>query len=231
MTKAGLGRQASATPVRKFFTASSETWPGKPFATSSSHRSPLSQALLAALLCLPIFGCQHAMSTSNSGSAGHVIRNEFPLRFKEHSFEAVCYNTIGCKVIYADTVEVEDEPEEITLPPKVPNYKDYWGLASHVGIDNFPAPAEVSWKSLDGVAHEVQVDIGKIFKDELVLHHVPEEEIPVETVALLGGPSIFLEVNDRTINVYMNAYVALRDTATRKSDFRSELILAWSHTY
>ena len=231
MTKAWLGRLASATPFRKFFTASSETWPGKPFATSSSHRSPLSQTLLAALLCLPIFGCQHAMSTSSPGSAGHVVRNEFPLRFKEHSFEAVCYNTIDCKVVYSNTVEWEDEHDEVSPPPKSANYRDSWGLASHIGIDNFPPPAEVTWKSLDGIAHEAQVDIGKIFKDELVLHNVPQEDIPVETAAMVGGPSIFLEVNDRTINVYMNAHIALKDTPSRKSDFRSELILAWSHTY
>ncbi|MCI4567072.1 hypothetical protein [Lysobacter sp. CFH 32150] len=231
MTKAGLGRLASATPVRKFFTASSETWPGKPFAISSSHRSPLSQALLTALLCLPIFGCQHAMSMSNSDSGGHVVRNEFPLRFKDHNFEAYCYDTIGCSVLYNDFYHVKQEPDEVASPPKMQNYKKYWGGALYIGIDNFPEPAVVKWKSKDGVPHEAQVDIGNIFKDELILHNVPQEEIPVETAATIGGPDVFLEVNDRTINVYMKAMIALKDTATRKSDFRQEVILAWSHTY
>lgn len=231
MTKAGLGRLASATSVRNFFTAPSEIWPGKSFATSSSHRSPLTQALLAALLCLPIFGCQHAMSTSNSGNGGHVVRNEFPLRFKKHNFSAHCYNTIGCSVIYADTYQVKSEPDEVSLPPRTPDYKTNWGGASHIAIQNFPSPAVVTWKSMDGAAHEAQVDIGKIFKDELILHHVPQEEIPVETAATVGGPDIFLEVNDRTINVYMQSMIFLKDTPARKSDFREELILVWSNTY
>lgn len=226
MTTVRSGRAASAATARKFFTEA-----GKPLVAPGSRRSLLSPALFAALLCFPIFGCQHAMSTSNSGSAGRVVRNEFPLRFKEHSFDAVCYNTIGCKVVYSNTVEWEDEHDEVSPPPKSANYRDNWGLASHIGIDNFPPPAEVTWKSLDGTAHEAQVDIGKIFRDELVLHNVPQEDIPVETAAMIGGPSIFLEVNDRTISVYMNAHIALKDTPSRKSDFRSELILVWSHTY
>ena len=84
---------------------------------------------------------------------------------------------------------------------------------------------------MDGTSHEAQVDIGKIFQDELILHHVPQEEIPVQTAPTVGGPDIFLEVNDRTISVYMQAMIFLKDTPARKNDFREELILAWSNTY
>lgn len=231
MTKAWLGHPAIAAAVRRFFIASNQILPDRPFTTSGSHRSLLPQALLAALLCLPIFGCQHAMSTSNSGSGGHVVRNEFPLRFKDHNFEAYCYDTIGCSILYNDFYHVKQEADEVASPPKMQDYKKYWGGALYIGIDNFPEPAVVKWKSKDGVAHEAQVDIGKIFKNELILHNVPQEEIPVETAATVGGPDVFLEVNDRTINVYMKAMIALKDTETRKSDFRQEVILAWSHTY
>ena len=231
MTKARLRHPASAAVARKLSIASNGIWSGRPFATSGSRRSLLSQVLLAALLCSSISGCQHAMSTSDSGSAGHVVRNAFPLRFKDHNFEAYCYDTVGCSVLYNDFYHVKQEPDEVALPPKMQDYKKHWGGALYIGIDNFPEPAVVKWKSKDGVAHEAQVDIGNIFKDELILHNVPQQEIPVDTAATIGGPDVFLEVNDRTINVYMKAMIALKDTATRKSDFRQEVILAWSHTY
>jgi hypothetical protein len=231
MTKIRLGHPARTATAHSFFTAADGIGPNRPAATSGLRRSPLVQALLAALLCLPVLGCQHAMSTSTSGSTGRIVRNEFPLKFKDHNFEAYCYDTIGCSVLYNNFYHVKDDAEEIASPPKMQDYKQYWGGALYIGIDNFPDPAIVKWKSKDGVAHEAHVDIGNIFKDELILHNVPQEEIPVETAATVGGPDVFLEVNDRTINVYMKAMIALKDTATRKSDFRQEVILAWSRTY
>ncbi|MEO6172514.1 MAG: hypothetical protein ABIP02_05295, partial [Arenimonas sp.] len=67
--------------------------------------------------------------------------------------------------------------------------------------------------------------------DQQILHKVPREELPTETVATLGWPNIVLEINDRTVNVYMQATIYLKDTAIRKNEFREDLILAYSHTY
>ena len=50
----------------------------------------------------------------------------------------------------------------------------------------------------------------------------------------LGDPDIILEVNDRTINVYMRAFVPTRELqipGNKYSGFRDDLILAWSRTY
>lgn len=202
-----------------------------PHPGATPRRKTLYRALALALICLPAFGCQSAMSTPGSAGSSRIIPNEFPLRFKEHNFEAHCYNATGCSVLYHDSYHVRKEPDEASPPPKVAEYKKYWSGASYLAIPNFPSPAIVKWRSLDGVAHEEEVDIGEIFKDELILHKVPQGEIPVQTAATPGDPDIFLEVNDRTINVYMQATIFLKDTATRKGDFRDDLILAWSRTY
>jgi hypothetical protein len=188
--------------------------------------------LLLPLLCLSAPGCQSAMSSTSDTSAdgtARIVRNEFPLRFKTHNFEAYCYNAIGCRIFYSHTWAVDDAPEEVSPPPKMINYKDFWG-GGIVGIANFPPPAIVTWKSMDGVAHEAHVDIGEIFKDELIRHNVPAQDIPVETMAT-GNPNIILEVNDRSISVYMRAMIFLKDTPARKGDFREELIHVWSRTY
>ena len=67
-------------------------------------------------------------------------------------------------------------------------------------------------------------------KDQKVLHNVPKEDV----LGDLGNPDILLEVNDRTINVYMRAFVPTRELqipGNKYSRFRDDLILAWSKTY
>lgn len=156
----------------------------------------------------------------------------FPLRFTVHDFEAYCFNTLACTVIYNDYDFTRANADKPSGPPSSADYREHWPFASHIGIRNFPAPAEVRWKSLDGEAHEAKVDIGKIFKDERVLYLVPDAEIPDRSWD--GEPGIFLEVYDRTINVYMKAFIVTKTEqipGNKYSNARTDVILAWTHTY
>lgn len=187
--------------------------------------------LIALLFSLFATGCQMAMSSPHaSDDDGAIVRNTFPLKFKEHNFGAFCFNTIACKIVYADALHGE---EEKSSPPPQSYLKNLSG--GHGGIENFPPPAAVTWRSLDGVSHEAKVDIGAIFKDERVLHHVPQEDIPIETVAVaLPGPDIILVVDDRTISVYMKAMIFLKKprlTNNPRSNWVEEPILAYTRTY
>src|SRR3546814_519443 len=95
-----------------------------------------------------------------------------------------------------------------------------------------PPPAEVRWMSLDGVAHEATVDVGAIFKDQRALYRVPDIEIPDRSWG--GEPSILLEINDRTVSLYMKAFIATKVEqipGDKNSDFREDAVLAWKHTY
>ncbi|MBN8715250.1 MAG: hypothetical protein J0H50_15020 [Xanthomonadales bacterium] len=157
----------------------------------------------------------------------------FPLRFAFHAFQVFCYNTLRCQVIYANhnfsPWKAEEEPSP---PPRSPDYRDHWPLASNIGIRNFPPPAKVRWTSMDGVTHEAEVAIGTIFKDERVLYRVPDSEIPDRSWS--GEPGILLEVNDRTISVYMKAFIATKTEqipGNKYSNAREDVILAWTHTY
>lgn len=184
---------------------------------------------IALLFSVLTMGCQAAMSNAHSSNDnGTIVRNTFPLKFKEHNFGAYCFNTTHCKVVYAGLPHGEDRPSGSPG-------KDYMKNLSggHGGIQNFPAPAVVTWRSLDGVAHEAKVDIGAIFNDEHVLHHVPQEDIPIETAAF-SGPEIILVVNDRTLSVYMKTMIYLkrpRIPTNSFSDIVEETNLAYSQTY
>jgi hypothetical protein len=185
-------------------------------------------------MLLLMTGCHPAMSTkSDSNSADHAEPSMFPLLFVDHDFQAFCYNTLRCHVVYNNfnftPYKADQEPSP--APPSA-DYRDHWPFASYLGIRNFPPPAEVKWTSLDGVEHAAQVDIGAIFKDERVLYRVPDSEIPDRSWG--GEPGILLEINDRTISVYMKAFIATKTEqipGNKYSYGRDDVILAWTHTY
>jgi hypothetical protein len=194
----------------------------------------LRAALSAIALVLLMTGCQPAMSTQSDNTARHHREPPmFPLTFVDHDFEVHCYNTLRCRVVYNDSnfspYKAENEPSPA---PSSPDYRDHWRFASNLGIRNFPPPAEVSWTSLDGVEHEAKVDIGTIFKDQRVLYKVPDSEIPDRSWG--GEPGIILEVNDRTISVFMKAFIATKAEqvpGNKNSDFRADVIRAWANSY
>ena len=157
----------------------------------------------------------------------------FPLKFYDHAFAVYCYNTLRCHVIYDNhDLTPYKANEQASPPPPSSDYREHWRLAGYLGVHNFPSPADVAWTSPDGSTHEAKVDIGAIFKDQRVLYRVPDSEIPEGSWG--GTPSIYLEINDRTINVYMKAFIATKTEqipGNKDSDFRDDVILAWTHTY
>lgn len=193
-----------------------------PFKPKSALAASLAMSTLLAS------GCQPAMSNQPRETSQMGIGHEYPLRFSNHAFSGFCLETRECEISYAGRTIRHMEP---TAGPLKPDYQRGWGLGTHVGIENFPDPAKVKWTSLDGIRHETEVDIGEIFRDELVLHRVDRNDLPTLTAAHSDGPAIFLEVRDRTITVYMRQLVFLRDTAERKGQSQSDVIKAWSKTY
>ncbi|WP_132985782.1 hypothetical protein [Luteimonas terricola] len=209
------------------------------------HRksAPTAAALAIALAAtLLLQGCQTAMSIADaSGDAGSHeaagspddLFSPWPLKFKKHNLGVHCFDTYGCKVMYDGRVQAMDDPDVLQRSSASigPDYRKNW-LGGQLGFHNFPPPAKLSWTSKDGVAHETKIDFGKIFKDELVRHNVPREDIPL--YATFGSPDIHLEINDRTVNVYMLAMIPLREPlipGNRYSDMRNDLILAHTETF
>lgn len=158
---------------------------------------------------------------------------EWPLRFTTHSFGAWCYDTIECKVAYANLEHGDDKPS----PPSSTygsGYLDHF-RGGHGRIPNFPSPAVVTWRSRDGEAHRAEIDIGRIFGDQLIRHHVAREEMAeLPEGSFRNEPAILLEVNDRTIRVYTRTHVPTRQLQTpgnQYSDFRNDLILVETFTF
>jgi len=184
-------------------------------------------------------GCHPAMTTQTPKIQPPPETLAVPLRFASHNFEAYCYNAISCHVVYDNfdftgSGSERDPDDAVSGPPPPGDYKAHWS-ASYLGIENFPAPAEVRWKSPDGVQHEAKVDMAAIFKDRLVWHKVPKADMAdFFRGPVAGEPGIILEVNDRTINVYMKMFIPTRTEqvpGNKYSDFRNDLFLVWTRTY
>jgi hypothetical protein len=186
-------------------------------------------------------GCVSAMPIENGRKIEPPAQTlEAPLRFKRHNFQAFCYNAKGCHILYNDhdfsPPGVENDPDGyVSPPPPGSDYRQAWLGTAYVDIPNFPGPVEVRWKSLDGQPHEASVDLAEIFKDELVWHRVAKEDMAhFFEGPVAGSPDIFLEVNDRTINVYMTMFIPTRKEqveGNRYSAFRNDIILVWTRTY
>ena len=197
----------------------------------------LRSLILAAPFSLALTGCQSAMSSSptstpdpSDGSYSNV-NPEWPLKFRAHYFGAHCFDTQSCEILYRGFRHgTEDRPS-----PSVESYGrplDKLLSAGRGPIPNFPPPARVTWRSKDRTPLEAEIDIGEIFRDELIRHRVARED--ALDPATSGTPRIIVEVNDRTINVYMRDMIALKKPQfpdRPHSDFRDDLIKVFSRTY
>ncbi|HEY0504731.1 MAG TPA: hypothetical protein VGD42_14715 [Lysobacter sp.] len=198
----------------------------------------IARATVAALIALLLAGCHAAMSTgsdhrsaSDEGFDNSSAR--WPLEFRAHYFGVATYSTYGCQVVYDnELVKVDPEDElEISSASIGDKYPDNL-TAGRGPYRNFPPPAVVNWRSSDGTPHEAEVDIGEIFKDQRVRHNASRED--VDEHGNDTAPKVILEVNDRTIKVYMRAMIGLkrpRFPDRPHSDFRYDLITVYSRTY
>lgn len=206
---------------------------------SLMERRLLRSIATGALISVATTGCNAAMPTSTPPTSstglpdGHYtnVGAEWPLKFRAHYFGAHCFDTQSCEILYRGFRHgAEDRPS-----PSVESYGrplDKLLSAGRGPIPNFPPPATVTWRSKDGTPLEAKIDIGEIFKDQLIRHHVDRED--ALDPASSGTPKIIVEVNDRTINVYMRDMIALKKPQSPDrlhSDFRDDLIKVFSRTY
>lgn len=203
-------------------------------AAPTSTRARGLPIFLAASVFL-IAGCQTAMSNQATASVPTRDPETYPLRFKQHNFEAHCYNTLDCHVLYNGANTTRTAVSRATPAPVGADYKQNWGGAPFIGIRNFPGPVEIQWKAKSGADLTAEVDLSEIFKNELVLHSTPLDEIPEKAFkGPAGEPLIIVEVNDRTVSVYMQMLIPTKSEqipGNPNSHFRDDIVLAWSKTY
>lgn len=185
----------------------------------------------------------------NPEAAGPLCGKEpWPLRFHRHSFGVRCMNTLASSVVYnrfqfgtrkAGTYgEPFDSPSG---PPQETDWRKFWSAGNIISTDDgktFPGSVELEWVSLDGVSHQLSLDLDRVFPDRFILHRIDRSEVGeawLETLSLDPvRPEILLELNDRTIRIYMRALIVTNiemEPGNSLSRLRNDLIEVWEHEY
>lgn len=171
-------------------------------------------------------------------------REPWPLWFNDYSFGARCYNTLRCSIVFYRQ-ELSRHLIEPSGQPHSPDWKAHWSAGFSTGENfekhGFPTPVGIRWTAMDGSQHEAEIDLEEVFPDHLILHNVSRDEVD-EDWAKYGyfgkghSADILLEVNDRTINIYMKSSVMANSEPNPECDpdkrvIHYALILAWTKTY
>jgi hypothetical protein len=175
-------------------------------------------------------------------------KDPWPLRFHTHGFDAVCFNTLACSIVYnrsqfgtrklAYNGQPYDSPSG---PPPFNHWRDRWRGNHSIPPQEgrtFPGPVELEWTAMDGLELRASLDLDELFKDRIILHAVGRDAVKdawldAKSVAPVR-PDILVEVNDRTVSIFMRALVATEDEqvpGNSHSHFRDDLMQVWTHTY
>ena len=175
-------------------------------------------------------------------------KDPWPLRFHTHGFGAACFNTLACSIIYSrrqfGTRKLGHDGkyhDGQSGQPPFEQWRERWtGHHSVSPVDGktFSTPLEIEWTSLDGRDHDLSLSFDDVFRDRIILHRVTREEVKEAWLNAKSTnpvrPDILVEVNDRTVNVFMRALVATEAEqipGNSRSHFRDDLVLAWTQTY
>lgn len=205
-------------------------------------RPPWPAATLASpLLILALQGCASPMDTRNANSTypppGHYPPTlnrlvDGPFRFWQHNIGVYCFRTWGCRAEYGEHV-IADKPEGEHQPPigDYPSDLRKRMRGTNLAFRAFEGPLRLRWHDEAKRPLSLDLDLGKVFADGLIRHNVPHDAIlPTSSV---GNPDIVVEIDDRTVRLYMRAHIPLKapqDPGNRYSDFVEENVLVFERT-
>jgi hypothetical protein len=139
---------------------------------------------------------------------GWAIGMKKVLKFSTHDFGILCYGGItNLNLVYGGSGHnlCIKSPGREKLPSdetRVPGF-----LSG--SYPTFAGPVEMEWNARDGTHLTHTIDLDEVFKDRVVLHTADSARI-YEAKPISGGePTIIVEVNDRTVSVYMKVSLQL----------------------
>jgi hypothetical protein len=154
-----------------------------------------------------------------------------PLRFSTHHFALFCYAVSDVRVTYAGRAhELWDEGGP--APAKTAADATRYPNAQFGVYEAFEGPVQARWRAQDGSALSWDVDLEQVFPDRTVLHGADPQRIYAPIPLTGGRPVLIVELNDRTLNIYMDVTVQTvpASAAATKRDETEYRTLAYSHT-
>jgi hypothetical protein len=139
---------------------------------------------------------------------GTSISRSGVLKFREHDFGILCYGGItNLELVYGGSGHslCHNSPGREKLQSdekRIPGFLSGTYRA-------FAGPVEMEWNARDGTHLTHKIDLDNVFKDRIVLHTANSARIYKANPVSSGAPTIIIEVNDRTVSVYMHVNLLL----------------------
>jgi hypothetical protein len=172
-------------------------------------------------------GCHSGIKSWHMKSK--VENGVLKMPFYDHSFGARCFDTLRCRVLYDNAYIVNSGS------PSGPfTERDRNNLSGGWGNLEFPSVVRVMWASKDGTNHDEKIDLGEIFSSRMIRYPPDLDVNDVKISVAPSAPDIVLVVEDRSIRVYMRAWISLlrpRFPGRENSDFRHDPVVAYSQTF
>jgi len=155
--------------------------------------------------CIPLIFILIAFTFIFSISACNSLIHRGPLTFKTHDFSPDCFSAQDVKISYGNLVDKictkgiyreKTADDDRRLP-----------IGAALGYRAFEDKVHVEWRSRNKEFHSQVLDLDEIFKGKIVLHNIDPKLIYWPLPMIGDGPTIVVEVNDRTLNVYMDVKV------------------------
>jgi hypothetical protein len=130
------------------------------------------------------------------------------LKFSTHDFGILCYGGItNLELVYAGSPHklCTKSPGREKLPSDEKRGPGFLSGSYHA----FAGPVEMEWNARDGTHLTHIIDLDEVFKDRVVLHTADAARIYKAKPISGGEPTIIVEVNDRTVSVYMKVSLQL----------------------
>jgi len=157
-----------------------------------------------------------------------AMANEEVLKFTTHDIDIKVFSASDVYLVYAGS------PHRLSFgkvfraktPEDVSRFR--WGTSG--SYNAFAGPVEMEWRSQDGTPFKYSLNLDEIFKERRILHTEEISRLYKAEPVYGGKPTIIIEVNDRTVNVYMFVTMRLeKDEQTR--EHRDHLTLAFTKTF
>ncbi|MFZ6734761.1 hypothetical protein ACO0LG_22750 [Undibacterium sp. Ji42W] len=153
------------------------------------------------------------------------------LKFSSHDLGLKIFSASDFRLVYANS------PHELALG-EVAREKNATDEMREPGFTSgeypsFAGPVEMEWRSKEGIHFKHTLDLDSIFKDRKVLHHEDPARIYKPMPVSGGAPTIIIEVNDRTVNVYMFTTIQIipQDPNAIRREAHDNMVLAYSKTF
>ncbi len=155
-----------------------------------------------------------------------TMTNDTTLKFASHNLNIQVYSASDVYLVYAGTPHTLAKGTLAAAKTERDNNR-YPNFKSGT-YPTFAGLVEVKWRAADGSQLQTTLDFDQIFKDRKVLHQDDASRI-YKNDPTYGDPTLIVEVNDRTLNVYM--FVTLRLEKGADIEHHEWRTLAYSNTY